>query len=53
MEKINDGGPAEVISLRDFFAGKALMGLSARSFDVDEIAERCYEFADAMIKARG
>ena len=62
---INDGGPAfpcphhtmpEVgMSLRDWFAGKALCGLLAAPNvygSVPELAKCAYEYADAMIKAR-
>jgi hypothetical protein len=48
------------ISMRDHFAGKALPSLvsAAISGDVDDftpdhVAEECYIYADAMIKARG
>ena len=68
MEKINDGGPAfpragsdyvkaqEGMSLRDWFAGKALEG-QAHRFDHPHnhrelLAKDCYEIADAMLKAR-
>lgn len=82
-KKIDDGGPAfptdtehqngpnrmhlEGMSLRDYFAGKALIGflnrehflsvvMDARRQDRDHsdvIAEDCYALADAMIRARG
>ena len=68
MEQINDGGPAfpragsdyvkaqEGMSLRDWFAGKALEG-QAHRFDHPHnhrelLAKDCYEIADAMLKAR-
>ena len=68
MEQINDGGPAfpragsdyvkaqESMSLRDWFAGKALEG-QAHRFDHPHnhrelLAKDCYEIADAMLKAR-
>ncbi|CAB3928937.1 hypothetical protein [Achromobacter deleyi] len=74
MSTINEGGPAfpisressigknyEGMSLRDFFAAKALSGLAGRKFhkgDRDEgyahwAASMAYEFADAMLAARG
>ena len=74
MKEINDGGPAfpsdragQVgMSLRDWFAGKALAGIGASSQEhgciwqrfSDEdpspvgIAELCYLIADAMLRER-
>lgn len=69
MSKINNGGPAfprpadrddcgaEGMTLRDYFAAKALQGLLASwsEHDViafDEIASDAYGYADAMLKAR-
>ena len=43
------------MSLRDYFAAKALQGLLAApdtSWDHESFAERAYRFADAMIGAR-
>ena len=46
------------MSLRDYFAAKAMQGLLGRDLDLegdpDEgvLAEQAYEFADAMLKAR-
>ena len=67
MSKINDGGPAfpesgergkasggEGMTLRDWFAGQALVGLSIRregKCDADD-AENAYRLADAMLRAR-
>ena len=64
MTQPNDGGPAfpsdragQVgMSLRDWFAGKALEG-QAHRFDHPHnhrelLAKDCYEIADAMLKAR-
>ena len=68
MNKINDGGPAFPLqsigpefapgyagmTLRDWFAGQALVGLSVRregKCDADD-AENAYRLADAMLKAR-
>jgi hypothetical protein len=67
----NNGGPAfpyreedgqggyeqhQGMSLRDYFAGKALSGLLAHdkssSWEAHEVAGDCYGYADAMIKAR-
>ena len=68
MTQTNDGGPAfpragspyvkaqEGMSLRDWFAGQVLQGLSSnadRWVSTNEvIAKSCYEAADAMLKAR-
>lgn len=50
------------MSLRDYFAGQALLGilnpqiiaeLPAGSRDEINIAHCCYDMADAMLKARG
>ncbi len=60
---INPGGdvvePLEIsrsfgMSLRDYFAGQAACGCldDVRKFGGDEVAEVCYEIADAMIKER-
>ena len=67
MEK-NDGGPAfpripmsnekpedcKGMSLRDYFAGKALQGLlaGARSEKLSYLAEWAYNYADAMLAER-
>lgn len=43
------------MTLRDFFAAKAMQGLLADSelkASMDEFAERAYAVADAMLKAR-
>ena len=49
------------LSLRDYFAGMALDGLMAHSCEHSytasiaegkDIAKRCYEISDAMLKAR-
>jgi hypothetical protein len=39
------------MSLRDWFAGQALIGMSGTN-GMDDIAERAYLLADAMLKAR-
>lgn len=46
--------PAQpVISLRDFFAGMALMGLIAHGWTgADKNADRAWKAADAMLVAR-
>ena len=72
-EKINDGGPVfphefkygdgtaqrcEGMTLRDYFAAKALQGICAAPEHLDRIgsfknaAATAYELADAMLKAR-
>ena len=48
-------GIEEGMTLRDYFAAKAMQGFMADSFlqaEVDEFAARAYEMADAMLKAR-
>ena len=42
------------MSLRDWFAGMAVTCVEGRlgTFDVNEIASRCYQLADAMLAAR-
>lgn len=72
MAKINDGGPAFPLplgttncaepaqsggmSLRDYFAAKAMQGFSASNDigwrSINHIAETAYEWADAMLAAR-
>ena len=75
MKELNDGGPAfpmasgpcndfeHGMSLRDWFAGKALAGMAGEyrtaqmytcEFDetCESIAKSAYELADAMLKAR-
>jgi hypothetical protein len=48
-----------ILTLRDWFAGKALEGIfhafheqAARAYDLDEVARRAYEMADTMLAAR-
>lgn len=64
MEKINDGGSAfprtfdgqgNGMTLRDYFAGQALMGFLAApdcGWVDSELTAKTYIIADAMIKAR-
>lgn len=40
------------MSLRDYFAGQALGGL-AHDVSIRQIGDVAYEYADAMLKARG
>jgi hypothetical protein len=70
MSEIKDGGPAFPVpepglecgmTLRDYFAAKAMQGLIAASHDSDgvvdynDMAVACsaYAMADAMLRARG
>ena len=66
MKDVNTGGPAFPIvtatsafskgmTLRDYFAAKAMQGLLAGKLTTTElatIADDCYAMADAMLKAR-
>ena len=42
----------EGMSLRDYFAAKAMQGLMDAAMPMPEIAQAAYEMADAMLKAR-
>jgi hypothetical protein len=51
------GHKLEGMTLRDYFAAKAIQGMFAsgnlpKSIQDDELASAAYEFADAMLKAR-
>ena len=55
----NTGGPAfpfgtayAGMTLRDYFAAKAMQGLMDAAMPMPEIAEAAYDMADAMLKAR-
>ena len=64
MSTINDGGSAFPsphriaggMTLRDYFAAKAMQGLCAHpespDWDESDIAKSAYDQADAMLKAR-
>ena len=70
MDKINDGGPAFPLqsigpdfapgyagmTLRDYFAAKAMQGYCARDGSIecnaDDIAGDAYAIADAMLRER-
>ena len=70
-KELKDGGPAFPLqsigphfpagyagmTLRDYFAAKALAGILANTSDkcasTSTIASCCYELADAMLEARG
>ena len=43
---------SEGMDLRDYFAGLALQEIIHEGFDLEETAERAYQIADAMMKAR-
>lgn len=40
------------MSLRDWFAGKAMQGLMDAAMPMPEIAQAAYQMADAMLKER-
>ena len=49
------GEPFQGMTLRDYFAAKAMQGLLSgklTSIDTKFIANDCYKMADAMLKAR-
>jgi hypothetical protein len=67
MSNTNTGGPAFPVqsvyiedqatnshgmTLRDYFAAKAMQGLMDAAMPMPEIAGAAYEMADAMLKAR-
>lgn len=63
MDEIDDGGAAfpllgfaDGMSLRDYFAGQALEILLKHGTEAfpqfKNVADECYRFADAMLKAR-
>ena len=64
MSNTNTGGPAfpspydddEGMTLRDYFAAKAMHGMISANIDVngarEDLAREAYKKADAMIKAR-
>jgi len=45
-------GYAEGMTLRDYFAAKAMSGVFPLCETNKSAAEKCYEVADAMLKAR-
>ncbi len=56
---MNNGGPAfptgtayQGMSLRDYFAAKAMQGILFEGLDPAETAQHAYEMADAMLKER-
>ena len=61
MDKPKDGGPAFPVgllpgmSLRDYFAGQALVSITTEGLRLDQmqgIAKRAYRIADAMLAER-
>ena len=63
--KTNTGGPAfpapagrltpitdQGMTLRDYFAAKAMQGLMDAAMPMPEIAQAAYQMADDMLKAR-
>jgi len=51
------GSPQEGMTLRDYFAAKAMQGMFAsgnlpKSVQDDELSSGAYQMADAMLKAR-
>ena len=53
----NEGGPGNLwndkgMTLRDYFAAKAMQGLMDAAMPMPEIAGAAYEMSDAMLKAR-
>ena len=48
------GGFAKDMTLRDYYAGLAMQGkLADGATSADMTSQKAYEFADAMLKARG
>jgi hypothetical protein len=41
------------MTLRDYFAGKAIEALIVRGWGLEAASGKAYEIADAMLKARG
>lgn len=54
MSALPNGGFAAGLTLRDYFAGQALVGRLADGTDRDyaSVAEEAYMYADAMLRAR-
>jgi len=59
MSNTNTGGPAfpfgkayAGMTLRDYFAAKAMEGVFPLCTTSERAAEECYKVADAMLKAR-
>ena len=52
--------PLNAAELRDYFAGQALVGMlpmpsrpGVLPLSIDQMAERAYDYADALLRARG
>ena len=64
MSNTNTGGPAfpshgsmgevahEGMTLRDYFAAKAMQGLTQKYSHEGDVSRNAYKIADAMLKAR-
>ena len=39
-------------ALRDWFAGQVISSLSNKEYDLDYLAKRAYQIADALLRAR-
>jgi len=47
------GGESDGMTLRDYFAAKAMQGMQARvNWGLEEVAKIAYQQADAMMEAR-
>jgi hypothetical protein len=46
-------GYEDGMTLRDYFAGQALIGITPVDISYTQMAERAYYIADAMLEARG
>jgi len=46
------GDPNQGMTLRDYFAAKAMQGILFEGLDESETAKNAYAMADAMLKAR-
>lgn len=44
--------PEAGMTLRDYFAAAAMQALAPRGFEPDDLADRAYEMAEAMILER-
>lgn len=56
MQFLGDEGTdnkEEGMSLRDYFAGQAMIALALHATDYNAMANRCYNLADAMLGRRG
>ena len=47
------GGYAKSMTLRDYFAAKAMQGILFECLEPHDTAKCAYQMADAMLKARG